>query len=222
MPIAAHRAGALVASVEFRLAPAHPFPAALEDCVAALRWLAEHGSEVGGDPERLALCGRISGGNLAAATALAARDRGGSPLAAQALLLPATNHTFDTASYHQLAVGDGLIREDGTQRLTRAAMIVFWDRYLANPEDGADPYASPLRAPDLTGIAPALIVTAQRDPLRDDGEAYAARLRSARVPVQAIRYLDATHGFLAFAATVSSADHALSHIAGVLRTVLAR
>ena len=204
----AHRSGALVASVAFRLAPSHPYPAAVDDGFAALQWLAEHAAEVGGDSARLAVSGRSSGGNLAAATALVARDRGSPPLAAEVLLVPATNHNFDTASYHQNADGYGL---------TRDAMIAFWDRYLARPEDGEEPYASPLRAPDLAGLPPALVVTAQWDPLRDDGEAYAARLQRAGVPVQATRYLDATHGFLGFAATVSSADYALWQTADFLR-----
>ena len=101
-------------------------------------------------------------------------------------------------------------------------MVSFWDRYLARLEDGEEPYASPLRAPDLSGLPPALVVTAQWDPLRDDGEAYAARLHRAGVPVQATRYRDATHGFLGFAATVPSGDRALQQAADFLREALAR
>lgn len=209
----ASRSGALVVSLGFRLAPAHPYPAAVEDCLAALDWLAAHAAEIGGDPARLAVSGRSSGGTLAAAVALATRDRGGPALAAQLLLLPATNHNCDTVSYHQNADGYGL---------TRAAMMTFWDRYLARPEDGEEPYASPLRAPDLAGLPPALIITAQWDPLRDDGEAYAARLYQAGVPVRVTRYLEATHGFLGFAATVPSADRALQQAAHFLRATLTR
>ena len=208
----AARSGALVVSLAFRLAPAHPYPAPLDNCVAALEWLAEHAAEVGGDPTRLAVSGRSSGGNLAAAAALATRDRGGPSLAAQLLLLPTTNYNFDTVSYHQNAEGYGL---------TRAAMMGFWERYLIRPEDGQEPYASPLRAPDLFGLPPSLVVTAQWDPLRDDGEAYAARLHRAGVPVQVTHYLDATHGFLGFAATVPSADRALHQAAVYVRKALA-
>jgi len=130
---------------------------------------------------------------------------------AQLLLLPATNRNFDTVSYHQNADGYGL---------TRAAMMRFWDSYLTRPEDGEEPYASPLRAPDLTGLPPTLIVTAQWDPLRDDGEAYAARLYQAGVPVRVARYLDTTHDFVKSAATVPSADRALRQAAGFLRKAL--
>jgi acetyl esterase len=161
----------------------------------------------------LAVSGRSSGGTLAAAAALILRDQGGPPLAAQVLLVSPTNHHFDTASYHQNAAGYGL---------TRDAMVSFWDRYLARPEDGEEPHASPLRAPDVAGLPSTLVVTAQWDPLRDDGEAYAARLHWADVPVQATRYRDATHGFLAFAATVPSADRALHQAADFLREALTR
>jgi acetyl esterase len=195
------------------LAPAHPYPAAVNDCLAALDWLAKHAAEVGGDPARLAVSGRSSGGTLAAVTALATRDRGGPALTAQLLLLPATNRNFDTVSYHQNATGYGL---------TRAAMMSFWDRYLERPEDGDEPYASPLRAPNLSGLPPALVVTAQWDPLRDDGEAYAARLHRAGVPVHATRYLDAVHDFVKFAVTVSSADRALQQATEFLRQALSR
>jgi acetyl esterase len=209
----AARSGALVVSLGYRLAPTHPYPAALEDSVAALHWLAEHAAELKGDPSRLAVSGRSSGGTLAAATALLLRDRSGPVLAAQLLLLPATNHYFETDSYHRNADGYGL---------TRAGMMRFWDQYLARAEDGEEPYASPLRAPDLFGLPQAFIITAEWDPLRDDGEAYGARLHEAGVPVQVTRYLDATHGFLAFAATVPSADRALQQVADFLREALIR
>jgi acetyl esterase len=209
----AARSGAMVASLGYRLAPAHPYPAALGDTVAALHWLAAHAGDVGGDASRLAVSGRSSGGTLAAAAALMIRDQDGPSLRAQLLLLPATNYNFETASYHQNAEGYGL---------TRAGMMRFWNQYLARPAAGEESYASPLRAPDLSGLPPAFIVTAQWDPLRDDGEAYAARLHRVGVPVQVTRYLDATHGFLAFAATVPSADHALQQAADFLRQTLAR
>jgi acetyl esterase len=197
-----HRAGVKVASVDYRLAPEHKFPAALHDCYAALTWLAQ---ESGGG--RLAVAGDSAGGNLSAALALYARDQGGPPLHLQVLIYPVTNHSLDTASYHQCAEGFGLMRD---------AMRYFWDCYLAQPSDGTQPYAAPLLAPDLRGLPPALIQTAQYDVLRDDGEAYAARLRRAGVPVECTRYLAMHHGFVQFAGQYAQGRVALQEIAARL------
>jgi len=164
------RSESLVVSVGYRRAPEHRFPAALDDFAAALQWLAAHAGEVNGDGTRLAVAGDSAGGNLAAAVCLAARDRGGPPIASQLLIYPVTNHGFDTASYHQFATGYGL---------TRDLMIWFWDQYLCGPADGRSASASPLRAADLAALPPALVITAAYDVLRDDGEAYAARLAQA-------------------------------------------
>ena len=198
-----HRAGVTVASVDYRLSPEHKFPAALHDCYAALEWLAQQ--TAGG---RLAVAGDSAGGNLSAALALHARDRGGPPIHLQVLIYPVTNHNLDTASYHQCAEGFGLMRD---------AMRYFWESYLTRPADGDDPYASPLRAPDLTGLPPALIQTAQYDVLRDDGEAYAARLRRAGLPVRCTRYLAMNHGFVQFAGQYVQGRVALDEIAAAIQ-----
>lgn len=201
-----HRAGARVVSVEYRRAPEHRFPAPLDDCYAALQWLAQNFDGP------LAVAGDSAGGNLSAALALYARDRGAPPLQLQVLIYPVTNHHLDTASYHQCAEGYGLMRD---------AMRYFWDCYLAQPADAENPYAAPLRAADLCGVPPALIQTAQYDVLRDDGEAYAARLRRAAVPVRCTRYQAMNHGFVQFAGAYAHGRVALQEIADHLRTAFA-
>lgn len=202
-----HRAGTVVVSVDYRRAPEHKFPAALEDSYAALCWCAQRAAELC-DGSRLAVAGDSAGGNLSAALSLYARDRGGPPLRLQVLIYPATNYGFDTASYHENAEGFGLLRD---------AMIHYWNSYLAKPEDGRNPYASPLQAADLRGLPPALIQTAQYDVLRDDGEAYAARLQRAGVPVQCTRYLAMNHGFVQFGGAYAHGCVAVQEIADALR-----
>ncbi|MFN8484053.1 MAG: alpha/beta hydrolase [Anaerolineae bacterium] len=184
-------AGAVLVSVNYRHAPEHRFPAAAEDAYAVVTWVAENAAQMGEDPRRIAVAGASAGGNLAAVVSLMAKDRGGPPIAYQALIVPVTSHSFDTASYTQCAEGYGL---------TRDAMVWYWAQYLAAPEDGAHPYASPLRADDLSGLPPALVVTAEYDPLRDEGAAYAERLRQAGVPVATMRLDGMLHGFLGAAA----------------------
>lgn len=183
----ANASGSLVVSVDYRLAPEAPFPAAAEDCYAATRWLAEHAAELGGDPRRIAVAGDSAGGNLAAATALMARDRGGPALRFQLLIYPVTNHDFDTPSYRKNAEG---------YFLTREMMQWFWGHYLEKDSDGEHAYASPLRAADLSGLPSALVITAEYDPLRDEGEAYGVKLRQADVPVELVRYDGMIHGFV--------------------------
>jgi acetyl esterase len=202
------RAGCLVVSVDYRLAPEDRFPAGLEDCYAALAWCADLATEIGGDGRRLAVAGDSAGGNLAACVSLCARDRGGPKPLLQVLIYPVTNHNFDTASYHQMADGYGLVRN---------AMIYYWKCYLAQPEDGSNPYASPLQGGDLTGLPSAVIVTAHYDVLRDEGEAYAARLRQAGVAVRCTRYLEMNHGFLQCGATYAQAKRAVQEIADAVR-----
>ena len=170
----ANGAPCIVVSVNYRHAPEHKFPAAAEDAYWATLWVADNGEHLLGDGMRLAVCGMSAGGNLAAVTALMARDRGRPHIKYQVLIVPVTNYAFDTASY----------RENGEDYLlTRQGMQWFWAHYLATPADGANPYASPLRAPDLRGVPPAFVMTAEYDPLRDEGRAYAERLREAGVPV---------------------------------------
>lgn len=182
-------ADCLVVSVDYRRAPEHPFPAALEDCYAATKWAHEHAGHLGGDPERVAIAGDSAGGNLAASVALLARERGGPPIRYQLLIYPVTDYAFDTASYEENAEG---------YLLSRSSMRWYWDHYLESDIDGANPFASPLRAPDLSGLPPATVLTCGFDPLRDEGLAYADRLEEADVDVTVRNYPDAIHAFVSF------------------------
>jgi acetyl esterase len=208
-----HRAGSVVVSVDYRRAPESKYPAGLDDCWAVLEWIATNAATIDGDPRQVAVGGDSAGGNLAAAVAIRARDQERLRLALQVLIYPVTNYGFDTASYHENADGYGLSRD---------AMMFFWESYLADADQGSEPCASPLRAANLAGLPPALILTAQFDPLRDDGEAYAARLHRAGVPVRLTRYLDMNHGFLMCAAMFPSAACALQEIADSLKEAFRR
>ncbi|WP_343650200.1 alpha/beta hydrolase [Herbaspirillum sp.] len=179
-------AGCVVVSVDYRLAPEYPFPAAPEDAYAATAWLAAQATAIGIDPARLAVAGMSAGANLAAAVTLMARQRQGPALLAQVLMVPVTHHHFDTPSYRQCAEG---------YDLGLRSMRWFWQHYLARPEDGLHPWASPLLAPDLTGLPPALVLVSQYDPLRDEGVAYARRLREQGVEVHTVFHLGMMHGF---------------------------
>ena len=189
----ANRVGCLVVSVDYRLAPEHRFPAAPEDCYAATRWLAEHAGSLGGDKGRIAVGGDSAGGNLAAVVALMARDRGGPKLAFQLLVYPATDTDFETRSYRENSEG---------YFLTRADMVWFWNHYAPRDEDRRNPYAAPLRAASLRGLPPALVITAEFDPLCDDGNAYAARLREDGVPVRLSQQDGLIHGFFQMGAVI--------------------
>jgi acetyl esterase len=204
----ANAAECVVVAVDYRLAPEHKFPAAVEDAFAATKWVTEHAAELGVDPLRVVVAGDSAGGNLAAAVCLMAKELGGCRPAYQVLIYPVTNYAFETASYRDNAEG---------YMLTRSAMIWFWDQYLARPEDGSHPYASPLRAADLSGLPPALVLTAEYDPLRDEGEAYAARLQAAGVAVQTRRYDGMIHGFLRRGDVFDRAHEMLQEIGQVLR-----
>jgi acetyl esterase len=204
----ANAAGSLVVSVEYRLAPEHKCPAAVEDAYAAARWVAKQGESIGADPSRLAVGGDSAGGNLAAAVSLMARDRGEFLPCLQLLIYPITDYNLDTPSYRENA--DGYV-------LTRSQMRWFWDCYLAREEDGYGPYVSPLRADDLSGLPPALVITAEYDPLRDEGEAYAARLREAGVPVTHTRYKGMIHPFLRRTAIFDQAKAALKQVTDSLK-----
>jgi acetyl esterase len=179
--------GSIVVSVGYRLAPEHRFPAGPEDCYAGLEWAASEAGALGGDSGRLAVGGDSAGGNLAAAVALLARDRGGPAVSHQILIYPVTDCSFDTGSYLAFARGYWLTRDD---------MRWMWESYLGDGLDAAnDPRASVLRAPDLSGLPPAVVVTAGCDVLRDEGVAYAERLRAAGVPVRLLPYAGQVHGF---------------------------
>ncbi len=202
----------IVVSVDYRLAPEHKFPAGLDDCVFATRWVAEHAAELNGDPARIAIGGDSAGGNMAAAAALRLRDEGGPPLRGQLLIYPVTDyHTPGTPSYQQNAEGYGL---------TRDTMLWFWDHYLNSPADAANPLASPLRARDLGGLPPALVVTAEYDPLCDEGELYAARLREAGTPAITSRWDGMNHGFFFWAGRVDKAGEAMAESCRWLRQIL--
>lgn len=177
----------LVVSVNYRHAPEHKFPAAAEDAYAATRWVSEHATEIGADPRRIAVAGMSAGGGLAATTALMARDKGRPAIAFQLLWVPVLNYDFETRSYRENADGYGL---------SRAAMQLFWSLYLNTPGDGANPYASPLRARNLSNLPPAFVMTAQYDPLLDDGKEYAEKLRAAGVAVEYRCYEGMVHGYL--------------------------
>ncbi len=174
---------------EYTPLPDARFPTQIEECYAALKWVAAHGAEIGADGSRIAIAGNSVGGNMAAALALMSKDRGGPAIAFQALLIPATDASVDTQSY----------LDNGTGRfLTRDFMKYGWDLYAPDAKTRDNPYVSPLRASlaALKGLPPALVITAENDPLRDEGEAYARKLKDAGVTVDAVRYNGTIHDFV--------------------------
>lgn len=201
-------AGVVVVSVDYRLAPEHRFPAAPDDCLAATRWVAAHAADLNGDPARLLVAGDSAGGNLAAVTALRIREEGGPKLAGQLLMYPATAHcSADMPSYAENAEGYGL---------TRATMEWFWAHY-ASPVDAQNPHAAPLAAADLSRLPPALVQTAEYDPLRDEGVHYAERLLEAHVPTELSRWDGMNHGFLFWVGQVDAATEAMREACAWLR-----
>lgn len=208
----ADAAGVAVANVEYRLAPEHPFPAAPEDCAAAVRWLAAHGQELELDTGRVAVGGDSAGANLAAVTALRARDEGHPRLCFQLLVYPPTDATLHCASITEN--GEGYM-------LTRGAMSWFWDLYLGGGgPDRRDPRVSPLWASDLSGLPPAMVMTAEYDPLRDEGEEYGRRLAQSGVPAAIRRFDGMIHGFFTGGALFDAAGEAVSEAAAALREAL--
>lgn len=205
----AFRSDAVFVSVGYRLAPEHPFPAAPVDCERATRFIADNAADFGIDPDRLALAGDSAGGNLAAVTARRLRDAGDGPaIVLQVLTYPATQFTAE----------GGSLEENGTgYLLTKATMDLFRGMYMPDAADWTHPDASPLLAEDLTGLPPAFVQVAGYDPLRDEGVAYAGRLREAGVPVQMVEYPTMIHGFLRMGRVVSIAQVAMDDIAAALR-----
>jgi acetyl esterase len=185
----ATRAGATAVFTNYSLSPEAKYPSALEEIYAALEWIAGHGAEQGLDPARIAVAGDSVGGNMTTAITIMAKQRGGPHIAAQLLYYPVTNASFDTGSYQQFATH---------YWLTRQGMQWYWDQYTTDPAARAQITASPLRASlaDLAGLPPAMIIVGEADPLRDEGEAYAAKLRQAGVPVTAVRYQGIIHDFV--------------------------
>jgi acetyl esterase len=207
----ANAAGCVVVTPGYRLAPEARFPAAVHDCHCAVRWVAANAAELGVDPARLAVGGDSAGGNLAAAVTLLARD-GGPALAGQLLVYPNTDYLADTPSR----------RENADPWLfNRTSVDWYWSHYLDSPADGGNPLASPLRAEDLSGLPPALVITAEFDPLRDQGEQYAHRLADSGVPVELTRYPGMVHGFFAMAGSLDAGRTAIAQAAARLHGWLA-
>jgi acetyl esterase len=202
--------GCDVVSVDYRLAPEHVFPAAADDAYDALVWAASASGLAAGRP--IVVAGDSAGGNLAAVSALRARDSGGPPIALQVLVYPVVDCDLDRRSYHQYD-GDELI-------LNRKDMTWFWDHYAPDPASRANPYASPVRAPSLSGLPPVYLVTAEHDPLRDEGFAYADRLRAERVPVEHRHYGSQIHAFFTFTGVLDDADKAVSEAGSAIRSAV--
>ena len=206
----AHAAECIVVSVDYRLAPEHKFPAAADDCYAATQWVMNNATLINGDPDRVAVGGDSAGGNLAAVVALMARDRAGPALVFQLLVYPVTDYyTAGTPSYQENADGYFLTRDD---------MVWFWNHYLNGEADAANPYACPLRAASLAGLPSALVITAEFDPLRDEGEMFAARLRESGVAAALVRYDGMIHGFFSMAGVLEQGRNALALAAAQLRS----
>lgn len=205
----ANASNAIVVSVEYRLSPEYPFPAPLDDCWHALEWAVAHADEIGGDPTRIAVGGDSAGGNLAAVCALRARDHSGPALALQVLVNPVCDLDSNTESY--VTNGTGYLLE-------AEQMQWFFDCYTAGGTiDRAQWQISPSRAPDLTGLAPAVVITAEYDPLRDEGEAYVEQLRAAGVPVEHRRYDGMIHGFFGCPAAFDASRAAMDQVGTALR-----
>lgn len=206
-------AGLVVVSVDYPLAPEHPFPAALESCFEVTAWVVDHAEELGLDPGRVAIGGDSAGANLAAAVSQLARDRGQAPIAFQLLIYPVVDHLASFPSVKEN--GEGFL-------LTAEAMAWFSGHYAGQADiDDRDPMMSPIYAADLAGLPPALVITAEFDPLRDEGEAYAMRLRQAGVPVQTSRYDGMIHGFFTMTKITPRAREAVGEAVGALRMALA-
>ena len=202
----------MVLSVDYRLAPETKFPGAADDSYAATVWAAQHATRLNGDASKIAVGGDSAGGNLAAAVALMARDRGGLSLAFQLLVYPVTARDFDRSSYRQNAEGYGL---------TLDAMRWYWDHYLQHPEDASNPYAAPLVAENLKSLPPALVITAECDPLRDEGEAFAKRLQAAGVPTTYSLYDGMIHGFFGMTAVLDQGKQAMAEACAALQQAFA-
>lgn len=207
----ANRASCIVVSVEYRLAPEHKFPAAVDDAYAATKWVAGKADRINGDPTRIAVGGDSAGGNLSAVVSLRARDEGeGFPIY-QVLICPPTDLSIHTTgSMNDFSEGYFLTVPD---------MIWFGDLYFEKGQDRHVPYASPLLAPDLSNLPPALIITSEFDPLRDEGEAYGERLKKSGVPVKVSRYAGMIHDFIPMDGVIGKAKDAINEIATSLRGI---
>jgi acetyl esterase len=208
--ILTNAARCMVVSVDYRLAPEHRFPAGPDDCYAATVWTANNAASIGADPSRLAVAGTSAGGTLAAVVAMMACDRRGPRLACQVLWYPATDAAMDTPSHRDYSSGSYYL-------LSCADMEWFWNYYLSSERDRANPYCCPGMAKDLTGLPPALVITAEYDPLRDEAEDFAARLKRAGVAVKCTRYEGVTHAFTGMALILDKGRESIVEAAAALR-----
>ena len=204
--------GCVTVSVDYRLAPETKFPGACDDCYAAAVWASDNAASIQGDASRMAVGGDSAGGNLAAVVAQMARDRANPDLAFQLLVYPMTSLDFETSSYVDNA--DGYL-------LTRDSMKWYWDQYLGAPDDPNHPYAVPSRAGSFKNLPPALVITAEFDPLRDEGEAYAKSLEAAGVATTCTRYDGMIHGFFGMSGTIDKAGQAVSEAAVAMKKTFA-
>jgi acetyl esterase len=207
----ANRTGCVVIAVNYQKAPEHKYPTPFDDAYATLEWVHNHAAGLSVDPSRIGVGGDSAGGNLAAAICLKARDRRGPDIAFQLLVYPATDCRFDLPS---------MVENSEGYLLTTAGVRWFWGQYLADPADADDPYACPMRAVDFIGLPPAVIITAEYDPLRDDGEAYASRLSEAGVPVVLRRYEGMVHGFLWASGVLAGSRRLLDDLGADVRRLL--
>jgi acetyl esterase/lipase len=212
--ILANASRCVTVSVDYRLAPEHKFPAAPEDCYAAVKWTLANATALGCAAPRVAVAGSSAGGTLAAVAALMARDRGGPRIDYQLLIYPATRRELDTPSQLEFAEGNYYV-------LSRADMEWFWGHYLADAADANNPYACPARAATLKGLPPAMVMTAEFDPLRDEGEDYATRLKADSVPTVLKRYEGVTHGFFGMPSILEKSRVAIADAGSALRTAFA-
>lgn len=202
------QSGAIVVSVDYRLAPEHPHPAAVDDCFAALQWVAANAASFGGDASRLAIAGDSAGGNLAAVCAILARDRGGPALKRQILVYPTTAPDCESESHHLFGVG---------HLLTRRMILWFFGMHAGGQDHTKDFRYAPLITPDLSGLAPALVIVAGFDPLRDEGIAYANRLKDAGNPVDLLAFDGMVHGFFSLSGYIDAGKIAIGEVVKSLR-----
>lgn len=206
-------AESIVVSVAYRQAPEYKFPAAVDDAYNALQWVLENASSLNGDPLRVAVAGESAGANLATVACLRAKDEESLLPVAQLLIYPVTDSQMNSPSY---------LEQSDAKPLNAAMMQWFWGHYLNHSAEGEHAYASPLRAPDLTGLPRAIVITAELDPLRDEGEAYAQRLADAGVMVHTRRYAGVSHEFFGLAGAVSKAKDAVDFAVDNLQQVFNR
>jgi len=207
----ANQSGFTIIGVHYQKAPEHPFPIPFDDCYATLLWVIANAKALNIDPEKIGVAGDSAGANLSSAVALKARDENIS-LAFQVLIYPCNGRVFTTDSYEKMATGYGL---------TTQAMKWFWDQYLQGTQHDHNPYAVPMTARDFTGVAPAIIITAEYDPLLSDGEQYAALLHRDKVPVLYRQYDGMIHGFFTITAVTPTAKEAIDFVAEELKKLLA-